>query len=465
MSPCKILIIDDDETIKFSFKTFLSNDVFDVFFSKNGKEGLEMLTQSNPAVVIADYKMPEMSGLEFLKAAKIIAPNIPIIIMSAYGDDATRSTFLNEGAHHYLEKPFSLDDVLTVIDRAKLSNQSRGKESTTYSIGTQPFVGRSKQIRTIFNQIEKVAATSVNILIQGESGTGKDLIAQGIHKSSHVSNGPFVSLNCSAIPENLIESELFGYEKGAFTGADQQKIGKFDLANNGTLFLDEIGELSLHMQSKLLRVLQNKTFERVGGTNLVSSNARIIAATNKNLFQLAKKGEFRDDLYYRLSAFPIHVPALRERADDIPLIAMYLLEALCREFNKPQKSFSPSGISCLKEYDWPGNVREMQNIISRIVLLELSNTLDDTHLCDYFPLKTPENFDIQTHATSDGLQAEISPIIDNIVQYNEQELLHLHAKAMYKKHNYNKSDTADAMGINYRTLMKRLDYSKSVDNS
>ena len=359
----KLLIIDDDETILFSFKSFLNEHKFSLEFSKNGKDGLEKLSSFQPNLVIADYKMPEMTGLEFIKASKILHPSTPVIIMSAFGDSNTKRVFLDEGAFEYIEKPFDIESVLNSISLAL--------ESSPLFMANEPtqYIGESTIIKSVFDQIDKAKNTTITMLIEGESGTGKDLIANYIHNNSPVANGPFISINCAAIPESLIESELFGYEKGAFTGADEQKIGKFEHAKNGTIFLDEIGELPLSIQAKLLRILQNKTIERIGGANSIASNARIIAATNKNLRQMVADKNFREDLYYRLTSFPLHIPALRNRENDITLIADYLLQRFCTEFNKKKKSFSDTGLKALKKYHWPGNIRELKNVVESLIVI------------------------------------------------------------------------------------------------
>lgn len=435
----KLLIIDDDETIIFSFKTFLNEDRFEIETAKNGKQGLEKLTQFKPDLVVADYKMPEMTGLEFIKAAKIITPHTPVVIMSAYGDNATKKLFFEEGASDYIEKPFDIEDILSLIEKNICKNKIQ--ETVT----NDQFIGESIVIKDVFSKLEKIKNTKITILIEGESGTGKDLIANYIHKNSKLSNGPFISVNCAAIPENLIESELFGYEKGSFTGADEQKIGKFEMAQNGTLFLDEIGELPLTIQAKLLRVLQNKTIERIGSTQAIKSTARIIAATNKNLYEMIHSGTFREDLFYRLTTFPLTIPPLRMRENDIIIITNYLLSKYCKEFEKPLKTLSSNGQAAIKTYTWPGNVRELQNIISRIVLIENNTTVDENMVLEYLPNTKIDKASLDAHELS------------FISQYTEKELLKIHANETFKLCNYNKSETAKKLGINYRTLIKRLE--------
>ena len=435
----KLLIIDDDETIIFSFKTFLNEKNYNIEFAKNGKEGLEKLTQFKPDLVLADYKMPEMTGLEFIKAAKIITQT-PIIIMSAFGDTTTKKMFFDEGAFEYVEKPFDIEEILSIISKGLNKNTAINIQVT------DKFIGDSAEVLDVFNKIEKIKTTNITVLIEGESGTGKDLIANHIHLNSQYSNGPFISINCAAIPENLIESELFGYEKGAFTGADDQKIGKFELAQNGTLFLDEIGELPLTIQAKLLRVLQNKTIERIGSTHSITSTARIIAATNKNLHDMIYDGAFREDLFYRLTTFPISIPPLRNRGADLLLITDYLLTKYSNEFNKDKKSLTDDGKEALKNYAWPGNVRELQNILSRIVLIESKNHINKEIIECYLP-----------KITNSKNESSENKELSFITEFTEKELLKIHANETFKLCNYNKSETAKKLGINYRTLIKRLE--------
>jgi DNA-binding NtrC family response regulator len=442
----KVLIIDDDETVYFSFTTFLNNKNYNLDYAKNGKEGLEKITTFSPDVVVADFKMPEMSGLELIKATQIIKPNLPVVVISAYGDSSTRRIFFEEGAFDYVEKPFEIEAVVNIVNLALKTKASKSSTQDT------PFIGESDVIKSLFFKLEKIKDTDITLLLEGESGTGKDLIASHVHRNSNRSLDPFISVNCAAIPESLIESELFGYEKGAFTGADDQKKGKFELAQNGTLFLDEIGELPLTLQAKLLRVLQNKCFERIGGTEVIASSSRIIAATNQQLETMIAEGLFRGDLFYRLTQFPIQIPPVRDRGNDVLMIAEHLIQKYCDDFNKPPKQFSNSGKIELKQYDWPGNVREMQNILSRIVLLETNDIITDETLFDYIP---KQNILLKKQA----------PDFDFLTKYSEKELLKIHANKTFKLCNFNKSETAKRLGINYRTLVKRLDEPEELTQS
>ena len=360
--------------------------------------------------------------------------------MSAFGDTTTKKMFFDEGAFEYVEKPFDIEEILSIISKGLNKNTAINIQVT------DKFIGDSAEVLDVFNKIEKIKTTNITVLIEGESGTGKDLIANHSHLNSQYSNGPFISINCAAIPENLIESELFGYEKGAFTGADDQKIGKFELAQNGTLFLDEIGELPLTIQAKLLRVLQNKTIERIGSTHSITSTARIIAATNKNLHDMIYDGAFREDLFYRLTTFPISIPPLRNRGADLLLITDYLLTKYSNEFNKDKKSLTDDGKEALKNYAWPGNVRELQNILSRIVLIESKNHINKEIIECYLP-----------KITNSKNESSENKELSFITEFTEKELLKIHANETFKLCNYNKSETAKKLGINYRTLIKRLE--------
>ncbi len=433
----RVLLIDDDEVIFFSFKTFLDEKKYHFDYTKNGKEGLSYLVKHDPQLIIADYKMPEMTGLEFLKAAKIIKPDVPIIIISAFGDLTTKRLFQKEGAFEFIEKPFDIHHILTIVEEAIASTSlSQGRYTRT------PFIGNAPSIQQLFSHLDTIKNTDVTVLIEGESGTGKDVVSAYIHYTGSRAEGPFVSINCAAIPENLIESELFGYEKGAFTGADDQKKGKFEAAKGGTLFLDEIAELPLALQAKLLRVLQNKTVERIGGTKLVSIDARIIAATNQSLKKMCHEGRFREDLYYRLSTFPVYIPALKDRGDDIVLIAEHLLNKYAKEFKKPLKKLSKCAQKLLMRYSWPGNVREMQNVLSRLTILENRTLITDDILQAFIP---------------NDMIPPIAEDMEYLAQFSEKELLKIHANETFKLCNFNKSETAKRLGINYRTLIKRLE--------
>lgn len=439
----KLLIVDDEENLVESISRLFMDDDIELFKASNGKEGLQQVMSHDPETIVVDYKMPEMDGLAFIKAVKSIKPEIPVIIMTAHGDKQTSVEFLKEGAYRYLEKPIRPDEFRHVVkdslDRYQLMQENK-KLETVVSLTNEPvpFIGKSEPIETLSKLIDRVAKTDITVLIQGESGTGKELVAHEIHAKSERSGKPFIRFNCAALPETLIESELFGHEKGAFTGADNQKMGRFELAQNGTIFFDEIGELSLVMQVKLLRFLQEREFERVGGTATIRSNVRVIAATNQNLEEMMSAKAFRDDLFYRLNSFPLTVPPLRERGNDIILLAEHYLDRFSSEFKIPVKGFSERTKELLKTYSWKGNVRELQNVISRGVILSSGGLITESNL-----QLTPES--------ENGLLGEA--LSESLT---EDDLVKRYAKAIYKRHGGNKKETAKALGINYRTLMSRL---------
>ncbi|MBT5856523.1 sigma-54-dependent Fis family transcriptional regulator [bacterium] len=439
-----ILLIDDEESILASVIGVLSADDYQVTGALNGKLGLKHFSQSPPSLVIVDYKMPEMNGIEFIKAAKSIAPEVPIIVMTAHGDKDLSIQFIKEGAYRYIEKPFDLEEFkLTVkdaIDHSALINENKKLQRLLKIDDDFPeIIGDSPVIQSLFALINKVAQTDVTILIEGESGTGKELIAKAIHEKSNLAKGPFIRFNCAALPENLIESELFGHEKGAFTGADQRKLGRFELAHNGTIFLDEIGELSLSMQVKLLRVLQEKEFERIGGTKTIKTNVRILAATNRDLKQMVKDKTFREDLFYRLSVFPIEIPPLRDRGSDVLLIADYFLKRFGSRYGNAIKGFSEDAKQRLTHYEWRGNVRELENVISRATILCAGNEIESDHL----PINISEDHQL------------IDSALDQ--KMTERDLCKSYARRVYDKCSRNKKDTASFLGVNFRTLQSRLE--------
>ncbi|NQY74446.1 MAG: sigma-54-dependent Fis family transcriptional regulator [Candidatus Margulisbacteria bacterium] len=439
-----VVIIDDEESLVKSIIRLLSDENLIFETASNGKQGLKKCIEHSPELVIVDYQMPEMDGLEFIKALKSIQSDVPVIVMTAHGDREVGIQFLKEGAFRYLEKPFKGDEFrLTVIEAIKQSKLLKENKTLSTIINLKDdfseIIGESSAMKELFDVIHKVAATEATVLIQGESGTGKELIAKAIHEKSDRCSGPFIRFNCAALPETLIESELFGHEKGAFTGAEQLKLGRFELANGGTIFVDEIGELSLKMQVKLLRVLQEREFERVGGTHTLSADIRVIAATNRNLQDMVREGSFREDLFFRLNTFPITIPPLRNRGDDVLLLAESFLQRYSVEHKKKGLHLNEGAMSCLKQYQWTGNIRELQNVVSRAVILSENGQDISKELLIMGEL---------SHSS------QLSNYFDQ--ELTEEALMKAYARHVLKKFNGVKKDTAQALGINFRTLNNRL---------
>lgn len=369
--PRSILIIDDEISIRQSLSGALTDEGHRVFAAASGKEGIELIRAERPDVVVLDIWMPELDGIETLKLIKGEWPEQTVIMMSGHGsiETAVKSTKL--GAFDFVEKPLSLERLLVLIQNvSNVQDLARENHALRKQISkSRMLIGESPQMKQIQDFIRRVAPTTGSVLIMGENGTGKELVAQSLHSLSARFSKPFIEINCAAIPEELIESELFGHEKGSFTGATQLRRGKFDLAHGGTLFLDEIGDMSMKTQAKILRILQEQKFERVGGSQTISVDVRIIAATNKDLKIEIQNGNFREDLFYRLNVIPFNVPPLRERVGDIPLITEHFLKEFCAAHGRHLRVFTPDAMKVLQLYSWPGNVRELRNLIERIVIL------------------------------------------------------------------------------------------------
>lgn len=366
-----ILVIDDEDSIRKSLLGALKDEGFSVRLAQSGHHGLESLREDKVDIVLLDIWMPEMDGLETLKKIKQEWPDQTVIMMSGHGtiETAVRSTKL--GAFDFIEKPLSLEKLLVILQNAaSVLDLARENQALRKQIQkNKMLVGQSEAMKLIQDLIQRVAPTTGSVLITGENGTGKELVAHSIHALSPRYNKPFIEVNCAAIPEELIESELFGHEKGAFTGATQLRRGKFDLAHGGTLFLDEIGDMSLKTQAKILRILQDRKFERVGGTQTISVDVRIIAATNKDPKLEIQKGQFREDLYYRLNVIPFQILPLRERKEDISLLAAHFLKEAASIHDKKERELTPEALAVLNAYSWPGNVRELKNLMERVMIL------------------------------------------------------------------------------------------------
>lgn len=378
-----ILVVDDEKDIRTSLTGILEDEGYQVATAASGSEALKKTQEDMPDLVLLDIWMPGMDGLETLEKLKKLLPYITVIMISGHGtiETAVRATKL--GAYDFIEKPLSLDKVLIAVSNALRMKDLRieNDELKRVAGNEHELIGGTAVMEALREQIVRVAPTNASVLVNGANGTGKELVARSIHYYSQRHDKAFVAINCAAIPEALIESELFGHEKGAFTGALAQKKGKFDLADGGTLFLDEIGDMSLKTQAKVLRIIQERCFERVGGTRLVTVDVRIIAATNKDLGEEIRLGQFREDLYYRLNVVPFRVPALRDRTDDIPLLVQHFVNMFYRKEGREPKHFLPEALDTLKQYHWPGNVRELRNIIERILIMTPGRTIT----CDDIP--------------------------------------------------------------------------------
>ncbi len=449
----KILVADDEQSMREFLDIMLRKEGYKVSLASNGEEVLKLAERDIFDLILMDIRMPKLDGLSVLKKIKALSPETIVIMITAYASTDTAIKAMKEGAYDYVTKPFKVDEIKLIIKNAleKKSLQSENillKQVVRDRYHFNNIIGQSPNMLALYDLLEKVAPTKTNILITGESGTGKELVAKAIHYNSPRKDKPFVTLNCGAIPESLIESELFGHMKGAFTDAITTKKGLFEIADEGTIFLDEISELPLLMQVKLLRVLQDKEFKRVGGTEDIRVDVRIISATNKELEEAVREKRFREDLFYRLNVIQIKLPPLRERREDIPLLAMHFLKKYAEELNKNISGISPEALRILLNYHYPGNVRELQNIIERAVALENSSELTAQNLSSYLeqqPLAKKNLFDLEI--PNEGIDLE------KVVEELEKSLL---LKALDKTKGIKKK-AADLLHINFRSMRYRLE--------
>lgn len=393
----KILIIEDDPAMRLGMSHFLSSAGYIVKEADNGSKAIDMMKDSAFDLVITDIRLPGLDGLSLLKEVKSRYPDTGVILITAFADIKTAVQAIKDGAFDYIAKPFSNEELLLVIERffnfRRLQNEVISLRESIKERTQERLIGISPHMKEIFDRIEAIAMTDAPVLIQGESGTGKELVANAIHNKSHRKNRPYIKINCAAIPETLFESELFGHERGAFTGATETKKGKFELASGGTIFFDEIGDMPLPLQAKLLRVLEDSTVTRLGGREPIKVDVRCIYATSKNLKNLIKENRFREDLYYRINVIPINIPPLRERKEDIPPLIEHFLEYFQKKYSKPDLKISPSAYEALLSYNYPGNVRELKHAIERAVLLSSTDTIEIKNLPEEFmpDLKLKDN--------------------------------------------------------------------------
>jgi DNA-binding NtrC family response regulator len=453
LDKAQLLVVDDEPASRYGIKKALTQFKLNVQEASEGKQALEMISQLNPDLVILDINLPGMDGLAVLTAATQLNHSPLVIVITAYGSEKIAVEAMKRGAYDYIAKPFEIEDLRLTVARAleKLQLKEENLQLRTElekRSGVGRILGQSTAMRKVFDLIEKVSQSDITVLIQGESGTGKELVAREIHHRSSRFGKSFITMNCAALPENLIESELFGHEKGAFTGAVKQRKGKFEVADEGTIFLDEIGDMSLNTQSKVLRVLQEKKFERLGGNETLEVDARIISATHKDLLTEMEKGNFRQDLYYRLKVIDITIPPLRERREDIPILVEHYIKEFAERHNKTVQGIDPDALKQIMEFHWPGNVRQLVNILERAVVLAARPILRTEDL--------PEDLNIRS-GFSEGFLDELM----HLPFKEAKERINTHFMKEYltrKLHNNqgNISHTAAELGIHRQSLQMML---------
>lgn len=438
-----ILVIDDEEGIRESLKGILEDEGYEVLTAESAEEGMKIFEEQSPDLVLLDIWLPGMDGIEALKRMRDRRPSVPVIMISGHGTIELAVKASKLGAYDFLEKPLSLERVLITVKRALDVAHLEGtlkalKEETA---GRFRLVGESSAIKHLKAQIDIVAPSSSMVLITGESGSGKELVARLIHERSPRQGGPFIEVNCAAIPRELIESELFGHEKGSFTGAVERKKGKFELADRGTLFLDEIGDMSKEAQAKVLRVIETKEFQRVGGGKNIKVDVRIIAATNKDLQEEVRKGNFREDLFFRLNVIPLRVPPLRERKEDIPLLVEHFLTLIASEYGKPKKRLAEEAIKLLTEYNWPGNVRELRNLVERLFIMSQGEVI------------RPEDIESSFGLQSSGIHSYFK---FNTLREAREAFERDFILKKLEENNWNISKTAEAISLERTALYRKL---------
>lgn len=444
--PAKILVVDDEESMCRFMEIMLSKEGYLVDTATNGRSGVDFLKQSEYDLVIADLNMPEMTGIELLKEVKSFKQKQDFIVMTAYATVDTAIEAMKQGAVDYITKPFKVDEIKLVIEKSinrknLIEENKKLKQQLNISNDFDNIIGKSHSICEVKRLASRIAESDSTVLIRGESGTGKDLMAKAIHNHSPRKSGPFITINCGALPENLLESELFGHKKGSFTGAIRDKEGLFKVADCGTFFLDEIGNTSPTIQIKLLRVLEEKKITPVGDTTPIDVNVRLIAATNSDLEEDVKQGKFREDLFYRLNVIPIYIPALRERKDDIPLLVSHFIKKFCSKINVAPKEITKQAIERLMDFQWKGNVRELENTIERAVLLSREDTLD---LDDF-----PKDLSLSDRIVTVGDSIAENPTLESI----EKAYIHF----IMSKTGGKKTRAAKILGIDPSTLYRKIE--------
>jgi len=471
-----ILIIDDDDQLRKSFNKLLGEEGYHSKCAASGEAGLKLIQEEIPDLVILDMRLPGMNGFETFKGIHEMEPKLPVIIMTAFGTTDTAIEATKMGAFDYILKPFDIPEMLVVIKQALEASRFMRSPVDMDPIPEKSFrdaiIGRSRPMQEVYKTIGRVSETEATVLIRGESGTGKELVARAVYQHSTRADRPFLVINCVAIPETLLESELFGYEKGAFTGATHRRIGKIEQANGGTVFLDEIGDMPLSIQAKILRLLQEKSIERLGGRNTIPVNVRIIAATNRDLESAIVKGRFREDLYYRLNVIPVHLPPLRERKIDIPLLSEHFLQEARQRYSKKNLKISSKAMSLMLDYRWPGNVRELENCIRRAVLLSTGDVIAEQNLM--IPDADDEHLlnSLTREQLIDRLKEKLEEIIPEILRLSKQDIhaniIELVEEMLILKAlqacSDNQVQAAKMLGISRNTLRHRLKKQRDRDN-
>ncbi len=459
MTAPTILIADDEKGARFGMKKALEKDGYSLFEASSGQEARAFIKNRLPDLVFLDINMPEMNGLEVLEKIKGMECSPLVVVITAYGSEKIAVEAMKKGAYDYISKPFDIEELRLIarnaLERLALQDENRRLRSQLSALGglstlegLGEIVGQSTIMRELFTIIEKVAPTEVTVLIRGASGSGKELVAREIHKRSHRADKPLVVMNCAALPETLIESELFGHEKGAFTGATERRIGKFELANGGTLFLDEVGDMSPNTQAKLLRAVEEQKYERLGGEETIGVDVRVISATNKDLLAEIRKGNFREDLYYRLKVVEIELPPLRQRREDIPLLVQHFLKLFSNKHNKEVKNVSREAMRTLLSCDWPGNVRQLANTLERAVVLAEDATITQEDLpVDLKGGQPPVSQPIMLDSSLPFKEAK-----RRVVESFEKEYILRSLKA----HRGNITKTAEALGMHRQGLQQKL---------
>ncbi len=446
-----IIVVEDKESMAEMLKETLESEGYGVISARDGVEGIRHLKEGKVDLVLTDLKLPKKGGIDILKASREENQLIPVIVMTAYGSVETAVAAMKEGAFDFITKPFDTDHLLMLIKRAIETQRLHTenillKEEFASKLGFPRIIGKSEKIANVAQMVQKVATMKTTVLLLGESGTGKELFARAVHYLSHRRDYPFVPINCAAIPRDLLESELFGHEKGSFTGADAKKLGKFELADKGTIFLDEVGDMDLTIQSKLLRAIEEGEIERVGAVKAIRVDVRIVAASNKDIEKAVEDRKFREDLYYRLNVFPIRIPPLRERREDIPLLVEYFLNKYCLEIKTSIKGVSKEALDMLMNYHWKGNVRELENAIERAVILCDGDTI------------TPEHFVLNRQSVFESAKRSL-PVKGTLEDVAKEALRIAETQRIVdvlKETRGNKSKAAEVLHVSYKTLLTKI---------